>query len=69
MIQRPSFLRPISVSKSVPPRTQQKAQTQLQFEKLHARIVSRDYADDAEVKLSLLSHELQLIFQLLIERN
>jgi hypothetical protein len=66
MSQRPPFL----TSKPKPElKPQQKAQTQLQFEKLHARIVSRDYADDAEVKLSLLSHELRIIMQLLTERN
>jgi hypothetical protein len=65
--QRPRFL--TRAPEPARPRPQPYAEVRLQFEKLHARIVSRDYADDTEVKLSLLSHELRIIMQLLTERN
>lgn len=66
--KRPHFLEPVSASEPAPPRTPRHAQAQVQFEKLHARVCSRNYADDMDIKLSLISHELKLILPLLTER-
>jgi len=67
--QRSRFLTRAPAPEPARPRPQRDAQAQLQFEKLHARITSRDYADDTDVRLSLLSHEIRIILQLLTERN
>jgi hypothetical protein len=68
MSQRPPFL--TLTPKPAQGLRQPNTKTSVEhFEKLHARIVSRDYADDAEVKLSLLSHELRIILQLLTART
>lgn len=70
MIQRPRFLAPVSPRVLDRPTAQDATSSHQQlFDQLHARICSRDYADDTDTRLALLSQELQIILHLLTERT